>query len=584
MKNKSIFLNLLIQYIIIITIFTIIVLAVSFRIIKKNYITNLVNELKNNTVLLEEIIKQDFLGSNIDSINIKINKISKKLKKRITIIQIDGRVIADSEEDHKKMTNHIDRPEIIQAINGKIGKSIRFSNTLKLDMLYVAAPIKFKNKIIGVNRISICVKDINEIISGFRIQILLILFFLIAIALVFAFFMSKKFTFPIKLLSDASKKVAKGDFNIRLYLNSNNEIKILTKNFNYMTSRLHDLFNELNYEKEELKSIITSMQEGIIIIDNHGKIIRTNNSFIELVNNKYVIDKYYWEIIRDSEIINFIKKFNKNKKNIVKEIYYEDKILFCSINPLVSKKGFVLIFYDITELKNLETIKKDFISNVSHELRTPLTAIKGFAETLLEEEADKNKIRYLRIIERHTERLINIVADLLHLSKLEEAKEDKFDIKRINIKTIIENVLVCLENKINLKSLDVELKVNDDIRKVEIECDPFKLEQIFINLIDNAIKYTDKGSIKILISNADNNMIKVEIIDTGVGIPKKDISRIFERFYVVDKSRSKKNGGTGLGLSIVKHNVLLHNGDIKVSSKLNKGTSFIVFFPKKFNS
>ncbi|MCK4797589.1 MAG: HAMP domain-containing protein [Spirochaetes bacterium] len=582
MKNKSFFFNLFIQYIIIIIIFAIIILTVSYGITKRNYINNLVDELKSNTVLLEEIVKNDLVKNDFNSINKKINLIGKRLTKRITIIKTNGYVVADSKEDYKRMSNHIDRPEIIEALNSKIGQAIRFSDTLKLNMLYVAAPIKYKNEIIGINRISICIKDINEIIRGFRTKILIITFFLIIIALIFAFFMSRKFTSPIKLLSDASKQVAKGDFNIKLYLNSNNEIKILTQNFNHMTLKLHDLFNELDYEKEELKSIITSMKEGIIIIDNSGKIIRTNSSFTELIDNKDVTDKYYWEIIRDSEIISFIKKFNINKKNIVKEIYYEDKILFCSINPLVSKKGFVLIFYDITELKNLENIKKDFISNVSHELRTPLTAIKGFAETLLEEEADKNKIKYLKIIERHTERLINIVADLLQLSNLEEDKKNKLDIEKVNIKTIVENVLVMFENRIKLKNLDIEIQIDDNLEK--IECDSFKLEQIFINLIDNAIKYTDKGSIKILISSIDDKMVKIEIVDTGIGIPKKDISRVFERFYVVDKSRSKKNGGTGLGLSIVKHNVLLHNGDIKIYSRLNKGTSFIILFPINFNT
>ena len=352
-----------------------------------------------------------------------------------------------------------------------------------------------------------------------------------------------------------------------------------------MTNKLKNYFEELKYEKEELESIITSTRDGIIVVDNSGKIVRSNQSFSKNVGIKSVFGKYYWEIIRDSELTNFIKnnskKNNTIKTSLVKEIVFNNKTLLCSMNQLLSNNGYVFIFYDITDLKNLENIKKDFVSNVSHELRTPLTAIKGFTETLLEEERNKNKLKYLEIINKHTERLINIVSDLLILSQLEQEKIDEITIERFDLIPLTLNIINIFEERLSNKNININVETND--KSLFIESDPFKIEQIIINLVDNAIKYTDNGDIIVKLSDNEQK-INIEITDSGIGIPEKDQARIFERFYVVDKSRSKKNGGTGLGLSIVKHDVLLLNGEISVKSRLDNGTTFTIILPKKIIS
>ena len=252
-----------------------------------------------------------------------------------------------------------------------------------------------------------------------------------------------------------------------------------------------------------------------------------------------------------------------------------NRIFLCSATSLKSKEEIVLVFHDITEIKEIEKMKRDFVANVSHELRTPLTAIKGFVETLLDEEKDLNKKHYLKIIQRHTDRLINIVKDLLLLSQLEE-RRSKLEIEDVNLKRLLEDISKMFIEKIKQKKLKLKIEIQKDLPLVK--ADPFKLEQMFINLIDNAIKYTDKGEIKISIEQIDN-LIKIVVADTGIGISEKHLSRIFERFYVVDKSRSRRYGGTGLGLSIVKHVVLLHNGKIEVKSKKNKGTKFTIYLP-----
>jgi two-component system phosphate regulon sensor histidine kinase PhoR len=238
----------------------------------------------------------------------------------------------------------------------------------------------------------------------------------------------------------------------------------------------------------------------------------------------------------------------------------------------------MVIFHDITEIKNTEKIKKDFILNVSHELRTPLTAIKGFIESL-GTEIDKKNLRYLDILKRNTERLINIVNDLLVLSELED-RETVLRLEDVDLNQLIEDIRKIFEQKLKEKKLNLKIQSAD--KHITVKADSFQLEQIFINLIDNAIKYTQKGGIVITVKQ-DKKYTTISIEDTGIGIPKENLTRIFERFYVVNKSRSRSLGGTGLGLSIVKHIVLLHNGKIDVESTLGKGTKFTISLPNNLS-
>jgi two-component system phosphate regulon sensor histidine kinase PhoR len=246
----------------------------------------------------------------------------------------------------------------------------------------------------------------------------------------------------------------------------------------------------------------------------------------------------------------------------------------CSVTPLKGGEEIVSIFHDITEIKDIEKIKKDFVINVSHELRTPLTAIKGYAETLRKEVDTSPGKKYLEIVERNTNRLINIVNDLLLLSSLEE--KAVLELEDIDLRGFLENVIRIFDQRLKDKQLSLVIDVKENLPP--IKADLFKLEQMLVNLLDNAVKYTDRGEITVSVDVHDKR-VRIQVRDTGIGIPKDDIPRIFERFYVVDKSRSRKSGGTGLGLSIVKHIVLLHNGTIGIESALGKGTSVTVTLP-----
>lgn len=584
-KSRPIFLTLFLQYILIIIIFTIVIITISYNIIEKNYLDTVKEEIISNSYLVRELIQDDFVKSEYSKIIEKSNNAGQVIDKRITIIDKAGKIIADTREDPRYMDNHKDRPEVIEAFTGKVGISTRFSKTIKLKLLYVAIPVEDADKIIGVIRLSYPVKNINQIITDYKNRFFLLALILVIVALVFSFLISIRFIHPIRKITEVSKQVAEGNFEVRVFFRKkySNEIDLLKSNFNEMTAKLAELFEKLVFEKEEVNSIITSIKEGIIVINNEGKIIRANQSFQKLFNIENAMNNYYSDIIREGKVIDFIDKNStkaiNSEKRFVEEIESYNKTILCSLTSLVMKSGFIVLFQDITELKKIETIKKDFISNVSHELRTPLTAIKGFTETLLTEENDPVKTKYLKIIQRHNERLINIVKDLLILSQLEKKSDDKAikqEFEKLDLTAVVKNVMDLFENKINDKGLKLEYNQNAD--NINIKGDSFKLEQMLINLIDNAIKYTDHGSISVKLKNEADKIVVI-IKDTGIGIAEKDQQRIFERFYVVDKSRSKKSGGTGLGLSIVKHVILLHKGKIKVKSFPGKGTRVKVYLP-----
>jgi two-component system phosphate regulon sensor histidine kinase PhoR len=284
-----------------------------------------------------------------------------------------------------------------------------------------------------------------------------------------------------------------------------------------------------------------------------------------------ILGRYYWELLRSTRLNTLIEE--SSERSISGEVELADKSFLCIITPLASRKAKVVLLHDITELKQIERVKKDLVVNVSHELRTPLTAIKGFTETLLEE-ADPKSMEYLQIIKRHTERLIAMVNDLLILSELEE--KPQLIIEDVNLQELITNVLAIYDPRIRAKGLGFTA----NIIPITIKGDAFKLEQLLTNLIDNALKYTEKGQISVDTEVREGNAI-ITVKDTGIGIPREDLGRVFERFYVVDKSRSRSMGGTGLGLSIAKHIATLHTGSIEVASTPYTGSTFTVIIPTK---
>jgi len=570
--KKTIFFKLFSSIFLLIVLLSGLIFVFSINTVKHHYINTFTYELKNLTDVLSPTVTPLVESGNLTDLNDLIKRIGKRINTRITVIAPDGKVLADSKENADSMENHRGRPEIREAITTGFGKSVRYSTTEMEEMLYVAIPMKSNGKLIGVLRTSLFLRDIDTLLNSLRNRLLYSIVIITLLSLLVAFMISKNISSPIKELAEASKNLANGDFSTHLRLIRNDELGELAESFNIMSEKLKSVFDELTSKKEEFKSIISSLSEGLMVIDKTGKIILCNDSFKRIVSAN-PLDKFYWEILREPVLLNSIEKEIGESRHIADEIELNGKKYLFSFSSVPETEELIVILHDITKFKNLEKIKKDFIANVSHELRTPLTAIKGYLETMEDEEGTEYK-RYLDIVQRHTERLINIVNDLLQLSELEQ-KGIIGNLEKIDLKDTVENVFRIFKQKAEKKNIRLILDTPDS---VFFYGDPFKLEQMFVNLIDNAIKYTESGNVTVSLNIRDKRVI-INVSDTGIGIPERHLDRIFERFYVVDKSRSRRGGGTGLGLSIVKHIVLLHNGKIKVWSKRGKGTTFTITLP-----
>jgi two-component system phosphate regulon sensor histidine kinase PhoR len=575
MLKKSIFFKIFGGYLLLTTLLCGLIIVFSYYVIRSSNIETKVQELTDLAVALRAEITPLVVTKNTSQLEVFTKDLGKVIHARVTVIAPNGVVLSDSEQNPLVMENHRTRTEVAQAMDGNTGRFLRISDTLKREMLYVAVPVVENHKIVYVLRVSKFLKEITTTTRQLVEKIILIAIIISVVALIFAFLFSRSISGPLRELRGALHKVAEQNFGVRVFLKNNDELKELADSFNYMIAEMERLFGELSRQKEELDSIILSLQEGILVLDKEERVLITNESLRAMIGKDLEKGNLYWEILREPKLNGLIKRVKTDKQNSTEEIDLNNRILLCSATFLKHKEGITVVFHDITEIKKLEKIKTDFVINVSHELRTPLTSVKGFIETMETGALDEENRHYVEIIKRNTDRLINIINDLLSLSEMEE-KGAKLQLEAVNLKNIAERALVVFEQQIQSKSFFVHLSIDPDLPSVQ--GDPFKLEQVFINLIDNAIKYTEKGGITIKIKAQDKNIV-VTIQDTGPGIAPEHLSRIFERFYVVDKSRSKKLGGTGLGLSIVKHIVLLHNGTIKAESVQGSGTTFIITLP-----
>jgi two-component system, OmpR family, phosphate regulon sensor histidine kinase PhoR len=503
-----------------------------------------------------------------------VQKTGGQLKTRITVIDATGKVIADSHDNPQTMENHKNRPEVAEALSGSTGRSTRFSSTTNRDAVYVAVPLLRDGTITGALRVNLFVRDI-QFPPGFMGRIVTIGLILSLLALAAAYLIARSVSRPIKDLTVASRKLAAGDFSTRVFLNRNDEFRQLADTFNGMSREISTAFEELHRQKSELKSIIDSLSEALLVINEKGIIVYGNESLKTLIDHPQPLEgASFWETIREPKLIELMERARTGKIEPSEEAEIRGKSFLSSAARLERERETVLVLHDVSSRKELDRVKRDLVSSVSHELRTPLTSIKGFAETL-EEDLDGENRRYAEIIRRNADRLINMVRDLLLLSELEE-KPGALQREEMDIRELAENAMRIFEGQVREKGIVMRLEGPTDLPR--LNGDPFKIEQVFINLLDNAVKYTDNGEITVSLSCDEHHLI-LETRDTGIGIPQNKLAHIFERFYVADKSRSRQTGGTGLGLSIVKHIVLLHNGEISVESTERKGTRFLVKLP-----
>jgi two-component system, OmpR family, phosphate regulon sensor histidine kinase PhoR len=587
-KKKRLLRHLFPSYLLITLISLVAVTWYASDSIRHFFLEQTASDLLARARLLENQIPQ-FLGPLETSVvDAMCKEIGLSSGTRITVILPSGRVIGDSNEDPANMDNHALRPEVITARKGDVGKSIRFSMTLQKRMMYVAIPLKDKKKIVAVIRAALPVTAIDQALKVIQIKIMLGGLFIALLASVISLYVSRRISRPIEKLKKGADFFARGDLSHRMPGTDLVEIDSLIEALNQMAGQLEDRLNTIVRQKNELTAVLSSMAEGVIAVDMDEKIVSINRAAARIFENlpENLLNKSIPEAIRIPDLQKFINKALSSKENIEEDItLYQrgERILYVHNTPLQDpdgqRSGILVVLNDVTHLRKLENIRKDFAANVSHEIKTPLTAIKGFVETLRTGEyADpKETDRFLAIIEKHVNRLAAIIEDLMKLSKIEQ-QDEKSDIQleEYSVKSVISSAIQTCREKAKAKEIAIDFVCPEDI---SVLLDSRLMAQAVINLLDNAINYSSKKSDIQISASLKDKELRISVQDHGIGIPKEHLSRLFERFYRVDKARSRELGGTGLGLAIVKHIAHAHGGRVSVDSIPGKGSTFSLHLP-----
>jgi two-component system phosphate regulon sensor histidine kinase PhoR len=556
----------------------------------KTYLdANLEDNLQHQLTLARDVLEQHVAeqGTLADAQDMAI-RFSRDLGVRATIIAYDGTVIGDSElnlQQLRNVENHLQRIEVQEALHKGVGVSKRYSYTIKKYLVYVAIPFG-REQMSGVLRFAIPVAQVELWEARSQKIVLFALCLVFLLSLGFTFLISIRVSRPLREMAGIAQDMARGDFSRKPSIVSQDEVGDLARAMTQMSEEIGDKIDMITQERARLDAVLSSMSEGVMAIDEKGLVTLMNPSMRKL----FLIDvtpegKRAVELIRNRTIVDIIDRLLQGKQphaSAETVFYVPDEKMFL-VNGVAIQRGdrqhgAVLVFHDITELRRLEKVRQDFVANVSHELRTPVASIKGYAETLMDGalEDPANRQGFVKTIHENSDRLAHLIDDLLDLSKIESGKM-KMTFAPLEIRPVIERCLNILERQITAKRLSMSIVIPGELPKVS--ADETRLSQVLLNLLDNAVKYTpESGAIKITAS-AGEKAVQVEVADTGIGIPEKDLPRVFERFYRVDKARSRELGGTGLGLSIVKHIVLAHGGEVGVRSDFGHGSTFSFSIP-----
>jgi two-component system, OmpR family, phosphate regulon sensor histidine kinase PhoR len=570
----SIVARIFIGYVVIIVFLSAAILFFSFQATRRHYVKNLTGELENLGLVLRVDLAPLLEAGEYGELDALVKELGEETQTRITVITPDGVVRADSRTDPAGMENHADRPEIARALEGLRGRSRRYSATLHEEMLYLAVPVAAGEEPLGVVRLSLFLKDINLLLASLKRSILLPMTGLvIAASILAALLISWAQVRPIMSLAEAARKVGAGDYDVEVSIPANGELRELQDSFNLMTARVRESFAEISRQKEFLGRVIALIREGLMVIDREGRITFRNRGLEEVCGLVTVPGTPYRDAIGDPILLGFIERCRKEKSGGAVEVSFGADPYWARASYDRERDVLVVVFHDLAEMKKLEEMKKKFLVDISHEMRTPLTAIRGFTETL-REEAGPEEEKHLEIIAGHTDRLMRIVDDLLLLSRLEEA--GTLNPEPLDLAGLVRRTFESFKPRLEAKGLETRLEGAD--REIGIEADPEKLERVLVNLIDNAVNHTEAGSITCRIRREGDRAV-FSIEDTGSGIAPAHLPRIFERFYVADRSRARKPGGTGLGLAIVREIVILHGGTINIESTPGEGTRVSVSLP-----
>ncbi|MFN2436269.1 MAG: ATP-binding protein [Desulfotignum sp.] len=539
-------------------------------------------ELKIAGMLSEKPVQEQKL-------NALCKEVGAAIQTRITIVAPSGRVIADSFARVATMENHRNRPEIKTAFSGRQGMAIRGSRTLDQDMMYIALPVEGPEGVSAVIRTAVSVSAIEKNIQSTRNKVLLFLIFTVIAAAGVCWYVTRKIIQPLEEIKKGAQAFARGDLSNRLPVPDTEELSAVARSMNQMAQNLAHQIQEALDRQRELEAVHASMQEGVIAIDNQEKIITINDAAARIfsfpapeLKNKSVL-----EVARNYELQTFIHTALSTHEPVEDDIrIHQDKEQILNVHSSAlwdsrdQRIGTLIIFHDITRIRRLEKMHKDFAANVSHELKTPLTTLKGFIETLqtMPDTTSEDRPGFLRILEKNVNRMIDLVDDLLALSHLErlEGTGVRFDETRLS--DLIQSAVTTCGPLAEAKQIQVQMACPEDLT---VRVDPVLIEQAIVNLVENAVKYSPENARVAIVVRNPGTDIEIDVIDSGTGIAAEHLPKIFNRFYRVDKGRSRQEGGTGLGLAIVKHIIHYHNGQITVSSVKNKGTTFHIRLPSQ---
>jgi two-component system phosphate regulon sensor histidine kinase PhoR len=499
---------------------------------------------------------------------------------RVTIIGSDGQVFAESQSASQTMENHVNRPEVREALAKGSGRAIRHSVTVNRDLHYYAVRHDLATGPPIILRFALPVETVDAALQSFRRSLWLSSFVILLIAGVAALEISRVFTDRVERLKDFSRRVAAGDFTAIPADSSGDALDALGASMNRTAAQLDETIRTLTEERNLSTAILGSMVEGVAVVNGSERLLFANQGFAGILNLKFPpkSGSALVEIVRQTELIEAVRHVLHGESRVEAEIVtgtLRQKYFAATVASVRAGDtlGAVLVLHDITELRRLERVRRDFVANVSHEFRTPLTAIQGFAETLLAGAIDdaQNRVRFLEIILEHARRLARLTEDLLRLSQMDSDRLE-LEIDEVSVSQIVDSCLATAQHRALENGLNLSVKIPSNLPTVA--GDRRRLAEVLQNLLDNARQYTLPGGEIVLSAEAHALEVVFTVSDTGIGIPRTDQSRIFERFYRVDAARSREAGGTGLGLAIAKHLIEAQGGRIWVESELGKGSHF----------
>jgi two-component system phosphate regulon sensor histidine kinase PhoR len=524
-------------------------------------------------------------GASSSEIDAAVDSAAREVSARVTIVAPDGRVLADSSLSGpglQAVESHAGRPEVVDALRGEAGSAVRHSTTVGVDLLYAAVPIRHQGRVLGVARVAFPLYGVEEQAGdvGRSVALGLALGFAVAVALAYA--LSAPLAGPLREMMSSAHRFAAGDLTARTRLSRRDEIGELARILDRSADQLQARLNELAGERARTETILSAIDSGLLAVDHRGTVILANQSLRRSLDLPDPVGRHYVEVIRHPDVGRALEAtlVTGEPQSLEVRIHHLRRVYALQAGPFPGQEGLphgaVLTFLDVTERRRVDEVRRDFVANASHELRTPLTSIRGFVEALedggLEEPGTAR--RFLAKIRTHADRMAALVSDLLELSRLESGDRPPA-VERVLPEEAVDEVVGALAPLAQAKQIDV----STDVRAPAFETDRDRLRGVLENLVENAIKYTAAGGHVTVSARAEGGMVLFEVADDGPGIPAAHLPRVFERFYRVDKARSRELGGTGLGLSIVKHLAESLGGSVSVTSVPGQGSRFTVRLP-----